>query len=127
VLNDKNIAIELNADSSFVLNGDKLRIEQVMSNLMDNAVKHVNNSGIIRTEVMNRDEYIRLEVFNSGSTINPNETDSIWNSFYKAGDNINDGSGLGLAIVKAIMDLHQGRYGVKNIDGGVSFFVEFPT
>ena len=73
---------------------------------------------------------IRVEVFNSGSYLNDEDRERVWESFYKADKSRSreyGGSGIGLSVVRAIMELHQCPYGAENIEDGVSFWFELPA
>ncbi len=76
-----------------------------------------------------RNARVRVEVFNSGRQLDEEESQRIWESFYKADKSRcreYGGSGLGLTIVKTIMERHKARYGVENMEDGVSFWFELP-
>ncbi|MCL2122350.1 MAG: HAMP domain-containing histidine kinase [Clostridiales bacterium] len=73
---------------------------------------------------------IRVEVFNSGSYLNDEDRERVWESFYKADKSRSreyGGSGIGLSVVRAIMELHQCPYGAENIEDGVNFWFELPA
>ncbi|MGE5633079.1 MAG: sensor histidine kinase [Caulobacteraceae bacterium] len=130
VLGSSNKKIEINAPVELMINADRLRIEQIMMNLMSNAVKHVYDEGCIKITVSDLKGKALLSVYNTGSHIDAADIDNIWTSFYKTAsgkDKVKDGTGLGLAIVKAITELHGGSYGVENIQDGVNFWVEIPV
>ncbi len=112
-----------------MVSADEMRIEQVLTNYMSNALKHVNDGGTIRVELIeNLDNYCYC-VFNSGQLIAESELENIWTSFYKVesrSEKLLEGTGLGLAIVRAIMELHEGSYGVVNKENGVEFWIRIP-
>jgi signal transduction histidine kinase len=73
---------------------------------------------------------VRVEVFNSGSSLSDEEKERVWESFYKADKSRSreyGGSGLGLSVVRAVMERHQCAYGVENVEDGVSFWFELPA
>ena len=73
---------------------------------------------------------VRVEVFNSGSYLNDEDRERVWESFYKVDKSRSreyGGSGLGLSVVRAVMELHGSAYGVVNIEDGVSFWFELPA
>ena len=73
---------------------------------------------------------VRVEVFNSGSYLNDEERERVWESFYKTDKSRSreyGGSGLGLSVVRAAMERHQCAYGVENIEDGISFWFELPA
>lgn len=104
---------------------DKFRIEQVITNMLVNALRHTENEGIININLKDEGEYMLFEIENQGEHISKEDMEKIWDKFYKADKSRNrdsGGTGLGLAIAKNILTLHESRYGVKNTDLGVLFY-----
>ncbi|SHJ08037.1 Signal transduction histidine kinase [Dethiosulfatibacter aminovorans DSM 17477] len=99
---------------------DEIRIEQVIKNLLSNAIEH--SDGRISVMADKAGDKLRLEVFNSGDKIADEDIPYIFDSFYKKKGK-KKGTGLGLAIVKEIVTLHKGDYRVENREDGVSFIV----
>lgn len=114
-----------------LVNADAYLMENVFGNLLSNALHHVPDGGRVRFAVTRvGEERVRVAVFNSGSTIPPEELPRIWDSFYKvdkARTRAYGGSGIGLSVVAAIMKAHGMPYGVQLHADGVEFFVELPT
>lgn len=129
VISEKNIRLETDISEVCDIYADKLRVEQVISNFLSNAERHVDENGNIKVSLTKHGAAARLSIYNSGSLIAPSEMDNIWTSFYKIDSREskpNEGTGLGLAIVKAIIELHCGTCGVLNMDDGVEFWIELP-
>lgn len=127
VLLDKQISLQLKQTPQTFVSGDVLRIEQVIVNLLNNAIDHVANSRIIRISIIQNTDKIRVYVYNTGKHIPEDKIADIWLSFYKvdqARTRELGGYGLGLSIVRAIQELHGNGYGVKNVEGGVLFWFE---
>lgn len=125
----KNVILELITPEKCTINADRLRIEQVIRNFMNNAEKYVDQGGKIIIKLNTKRDNIKLQFFNSGEPISDDDTENIWTSFYrveskKSGANV--GTGLGLAIVKAIVEMHKGSCGMANTEHGVDFWVELP-
>jgi len=124
---EKNIEIQFELGESYIVCGDMVRIEQILTNYLNNAINHVDSNKIIKiSKIVNKDK-IKISVFNSGKHIPEESLEKIWTSFYKvdkARTRAYGGYGLGLSIVKAIADLHNNAYGVENIEGGVTFWFE---
>lgn len=122
-----DIKIEFNPTEQKFVSADEFLIEQVISNIISNAINHVDDKKIIRVETKSKDNKLRVNIYNSGKNIDGQHIDKIWESFYKA-DKARTreygGSGLGLAIVKAIMRQHNNECGVINEDDGVTFWFE---
>lgn len=107
---------------------DEYMMEEVITNYISNAINHIKEPNIIeiKTELI-EDGILRVSVFNTGDTIPDEDIAHIWNKFYKvdkARTREYGGNGIGLSIVKAIMDAHNQKYGVKNLDNGVEFWFE---
>ena len=107
--------------------GDEFRIEEVLTNYLNNAVHHADESGKIAVSAEETESTVIVRVFNSGKPIPEEDLPRIWDKFYKvdkARTRAYGGSGIGLSIVKAIMDSHNGRYGAVNREDGVEFYFE---
>jgi len=125
LLIEKNIILKLHLIENIKVNADWNRIEQVLTNYMTNAIRHTNNNGFITIEMLENEDAICVEVENSGSKIEEDETNKIWDNFYKIDKSRTrklGGTGLGLSIVKNIVLLHGGRCGVENTENGVKFY-----
>lgn len=104
---------------------DYRKIEQVISNFVSNAIRHVNEGGLITISVTLKNQQVMIMVENTGSSIDELEKDKIWDRFYRiesSRDKKLGGTGLGLSIAKNILELHHSAYGVENTDQGVLFY-----
>lgn len=127
VLVEKGIRVELDIPEDLTVNGDAVRIEQVLVNYLINAINHVDAKKYIRIQAAIQNEKVRVTVYNSGERIPEESLDKIWTSFYKvdkARTRSYGGTGLGLSVVKAIQELHGNSYGVENLEDGVLFWFE---
>lgn len=122
----KNISLTTNMlEEDIEVYGDKIRIEQVITNFMTNAIRHTINDGKITVNVFDNGSNILIEVENEGNIISEQDMERIWERFYrieKSRQRELGGTGLGLAIVKNILLLHESNYGVKNTEKGVKFY-----
>ncbi len=126
---ERGIGLEMQLPDKAMIHGDSLRMEQILTNFLTNALRHSEEGGIVGVSLEEMEDGLRLSVHNTGNHIDEKELENIWTSFYKVmnhGLNPTVGTGLGLAIVKAIVDLHEGKYGAKNTEEGVEFWVEIP-
>lgn len=124
---EKNIEIQFEPRESLIVSGDMIRIEQILTNYINNAINHVDSNKIIKVHEAETNRKVKISVFNTGNHIPKESLEKIWNSFYKvdkARTRAYGGYGLGLSIVKAIQELHNNFYGVQNIEGGVEFWFE---
>ena len=124
-IKQKNIKTNSLLPHEVCVYGDTLRIEQVITNFITNALRHTKEYGIIYIRVLEQDNRCILEVENEGDNIPEHELESIWDKFYKIDKSRNrsvGGIGLGLSIVKNILLLHNSTFGVRNTDIGVCFY-----
>ncbi|HEY3424499.1 MAG TPA: HAMP domain-containing sensor histidine kinase [Negativicutes bacterium] len=127
VLADKKIILETDIEASSFVNGDTLRMEQVLLNLFTNAINHAEFNKIVKIAVKDTGDHYRVFVYNSGRPIPEESLEKIWTSFYKvdtARTREYGRYGLGLSIVRAIQELHGNSYGVENVEGGVVFWFD---
>ena len=114
-------------DTSVYVWGDEFKIEEVVTNYVSNAINHIDGERKIEIKMQRREGHIRLSVFNTGKPIPEEDIDKIWIKFYKvdkARTREYGGSGIGLSIVKAIMESMNQKFGVKNYEKGVEFWIE---
>lgn len=116
----KQITIELNyAQVLPLIYLDHLLIEQVLVNLLDNAIKFSGSSGSITISTYYTSQSILIKICDKGPGIAPCELDKIFNKFYQR--NTEDhcsGFGLGLAICKYIITMHKGNIWAENQPNG---------
>lgn len=106
---------------------DFVMISQVLTNLLDNAVRYAPPSAaiVISAEVV-RDQ-LRVTVFNEGSWIPPVDLERLFDKFYRASTS-SGGTGLGLAIARGIVEAHGGRIWAENVGRrGVAFAFTLPS
>ncbi len=130
-LKKMNVAIKNDLPAGISINADKNRIEQVFTNLIDNAIKFNKEKGSIR--VYSREANGKIEVFveDSGIGIPEKDIPRVFERFYrvdKARSRELGGTGLGLSIVKHIIELHNGSVGVESVEGlGSKFWFTLPS
>jgi two-component system OmpR family sensor kinase len=128
LVEEKDLDLQLQLDSVSVL-ANKGQISQVLTNLLNNAIKFTKQGGKIRLHVMPQGERALLEVQDTGQGIAAADLPHIFDRFYR-GDQSRTGSGnygLGLAIAKAIVESHRGEISVVSLEGeGSRFTVLLP-
>jgi PAS domain S-box-containing protein len=109
--------------------GDKIRLSQVLKNLIGNALKFT-DTGYIALEVEKRENHILISVIDTGIGISKDELKKIFTKFYQAytgEDRNNEGTGLGLFISKEIVKKHNGNiWAESEVGKGSRFVVELP-
>jgi two-component system phosphate regulon sensor histidine kinase PhoR len=128
----KNLRLDLQVPDSFpTLHADERRLEEVVHNLLDNAVKYSHQNGRILIHARARDQEIVLSVCDEGVGIAAPDLPRIFERFYRA-DRARSrevrGTGLGLSIVKHIAQLHGGRVEAESVVGqGTTIRVILPN
>jgi len=117
-----SVDVRFDEDNLFVA-GDKDRLVQVITNLLDNSIKYVNEGGKIKISSKTKGKKVFISVFNDGPQIAEEDLKYIWNRFYKADKarTAKDSTGLGLSIVRNIITQLQEDIWVENKDNGVYF------
>lgn len=117
-------------DTTIFVMADPDRIEQVLTNLLDNAIRHTGPEGTVGIEVGTRDKYAKFRVTDTGSGIPEEDIPYIWERFYKADKartRGSSGTGLGLSITRHIVIEHAGDIIVESDVGvGTAFTVAIP-
>lgn len=128
ILCDKlGVTIHVESVGSTLVKGDEIRIQQVLHNLINNALSYSEAGSFININTQVNNSIVRIEVSDTGEGISPDEISFIWERYYK-GDKEGGkrvGTGLGLAIVKNILEAHNSEHGVKSVKGeGTTFWFE---
>ena len=122
---NKNLKIQLEVpDKKLFIYGDKSRLDQVIANLLSNAMRYT-DQGQIRIKVMRRDNELIFSIRDTGIGISRKALSRIFERFYrtdKARDRRKGGTGLGLAISKHIIEAHGSHIYVDSLEGKGSTF-----
>ncbi|MGA9637057.1 ATP-binding protein [Flavobacterium sp.] len=133
----KRIDFKISIDKKVptILNGDSIRVSQILFNLISNAIKFTDVRGKIRLKIKFEDEeddfyLIKIIIQDSGIGIPTDKLETIFNPFTQVSDNNArryGGTGLGLTIIKKIIAIMNGKIRVKSkIDVGTKFTVTLP-
>ena len=113
------------------IEGDRDKLHQVLTNLIQNAVKFTPRDGKVWVETRVRDDgFLECCVADTGCGIPLDEIDKVFDKFFRGESVPADarGAGLGLAITKTLVELHGGRIWVESTPGeGSRFFFTLPT
>jgi two-component system, OmpR family, sensor kinase len=127
---EKKIVVHFSVEPRVYVSGDRLRLKQVLVNLLDNAIKYTGEMGSIELIVRAESGRALLGVSDSGIGIAGRELPYVFDRFYrtdKARARATGGAGLGLSIVKAIAAAHEGRVWITSTEGeGTTLWVELP-
>lgn len=128
----RNVTIVSKIDDGILVRADRERLQQVMINLLDNAIKYGKEGGevVIDAETQPGDR-VRVGIHDDGPGIPPDAQERIFERFYRvdrARSREQGGTGLGLSIVKHIIQSHGGDVWVESKMGeGTSFYFELPV
>ncbi|HJR96977.1 MAG TPA: ATP-binding protein [Actinomycetota bacterium] len=127
-LADVRVVLEI-ADDVPSVTVDEMQIDQVMTNLLENAARHSPPGGDIRLSVEQAGDDVAVRVADAGPGVAPEDRERVFEAFYR-GASIPDspGTGLGLAIANAIVKAHEGRVWIEDTPGGgATFAFEIPV
>src|SRR5690625_4108523 len=128
---DITLSLSTNIENTQAL-FDHDQMEQVFTNLIDNALDHTNEHGEVHVNIESNDETITVHIKDSGKGIPEGDLPFIFERFYKADksrtrNGAKKGTGLGLAIVKNIVEAHEGTITVKSkVNVGTTFSFTIP-
>lgn len=125
LIQQKGAAVKLQDSGPVWVFADEFKIEEVVTNYLNNALNHLDGEKNIVITVEDNGEEALVTVFNNGQNIPEEDLPNLWTKFFKvdkAHTRAYGGSGIGLSIVKAVMDSHKKECGVRNVNGGVEFW-----
>ena len=126
-LQGRSVAVELPADLPLV-QLDAVMIEQVLVNLIENAVKYTPPGSPIEISAARQNGVVRVEVADRGPGVAAGDEQRVFEKFYRGHDATIRGVGLGLAICRAILEAHGGKIWAWNRpEGGAVFRFTLPT
>jgi two-component system sensor histidine kinase BaeS len=127
----RGIRVDLDAGASLSVMADSRRLRQLMSNLLENSYRYVEENGAVRLRIHAARDRVILELDDSGPGLEPAQLQQLFERFYRADSSRSrsgGGSGLGLSICKNIVEAHGGdiRAGTSQM-GGLSIRVALPA
>ena len=126
---EKGIVFDFKFENNYIINADRDMLEKAINNFITNAIDHVEGRNFIQLTAEKQENALKISVFNTGSHIQMEDLEKIWDVYYKvdkARSRKYGGHGLGLAIVKSIVQMHGGNTNVENLDEGVVFSIKIP-
>lgn len=128
---EKGVRLQVEPDAAGAVRGDPDRLEQVLINLLDNAIRFTPQGGTVTLSAAPRGDVVEICVRDTGPGIPPEDLDRIWERFYKgdrARTRSKGGTGLGLAIARELVERQGGTIRAESRPGaGTAFFVTLPA
>ena len=120
-----NYKFILDLPKKALVKADKNKINQVIYNLLNNAINYTGDDKVVKIKVTKEKESYLIEIIDTGKGIKKEEIPRIWEKYYKSEKNHKRNvvsTGLGLSIVKEILNKHNFEYGVSSKVGKGSTF-----
>ncbi|WP_461207205.1 HAMP domain-containing sensor histidine kinase [Clostridium sp. DL1XJH146] len=116
IIKSKRIDMSVILEDKLYVWADRDKLVQVLTNLIDNAIKYASEDGKIEVETKSRGSKVYISIYNDGPQIDEEDIKHIWDRFYKSDKSrtYKNSSGLGLSIVRSIISGHGEEIWVKN-------------
>lgn len=115
LIEDNNYKFELDLPKKLIVYADKKKIEQVIYNLVNNAIEHTGDDLTVKISIKKSNMYYKVSITDTGGLLKESDKALVWNKYYKKEKQHKRnvvGSGLGLSIVKNILEAHKLPYGI---------------
>ena len=125
--NESDVKVVFDEKAPVFVWADEFMIEEAFTNYLTNAFHYVCDGGLIKIFFEEKENIIRLCVYNQGNNIEDEDIDKLFVKFYKSDKSRSreyGGNGIGLSIVAATMQAHGKEYGVYNVSDGVVFYFD---
>ncbi len=126
----KNYEFIFDYDKPLYIEADKQKLEQVIYNLIGNAINYTGKDQKVYINIIENKKNIRVEIKDTGKGIKKEDINKVWDKYYKTDKKYKRntiGTGIGLSIVKNIFILHHFKYGIDSIENkGSTFWFEIP-
>ena len=128
IAEEKKINLQTQMPDELHLLADRVRIQQALANLVDNAIKYTPEGGQVQIAISKADNQVEIAVKDNGRGIPDDELPRIWDRLYRGDKSRNEkGLGLGLSLVKAVVQAHQGSVEVASaVEQGSVFTMHLP-
>lgn len=125
---DQNISIYAEIPESCFVRGDIRKLQRLLANLLDNAVKYTSSGGTVTVSVDQKDDEATISVKDTGAGMSEDDLPHIFDRFYRCDrSRSKPGVGLGLSLVRATVKAHGGKINVASSPGeGSTFEISFP-
>jgi len=122
----QKITISINPNMPLIRT-DKILLEQIIYNLLNNAVLYTESNSVISISATNHADVLQLIIEDNGQGFPADEVENVFDKFYRLKDSRAGGTGLGLSIVRGFSEALKGSVRLQNVaTGGARFIVEIP-
>lgn len=128
IAEDRRIVLRVDLPDRCAISGDRYRMQRVVANLLDNALKYTQAGGSVRVSLVDEGDWVRVVFADSGPGISEQDVTRIFERFYRCDRSRSQpGNGLGLSLALAFVRIHGGRIEVESEPGlGSTFTVIVP-
>jgi len=127
---NKNIKINNNITDDYFVKADKLRLEELLTNILENSIKYNRNSGEITINAEKEKNFVKISIKDTGIGMTNGQIRHMFDEFYKADQSRHDfdSSGLGMTISKRIVERHNGKIWAESsgIGKGTTVYFTLP-
>ena len=129
VAESKNIKLSLELEQTGkVIFCDQTRVEQVLSNIIGNAIKFTPAGGEIHVMMSFKEDYVVISIRDSGHGMSKDQLEHIFDRYWQVPGTSKQGNGLGLAIAKIVVETHQGKiWAESELGKGSTFYFSLPV
>ncbi len=126
---ENELELTTDIDNGINVEGDKDKLRQVVTILLDNALKYCSNTAPVALKLKRSNTSCIFSVSGSGASLSKEECENIFKRFYRVDQARNDGQsyGLGLSIAESIINEHGGKIWAESENGCNTFFVSLPV
>ncbi len=127
VMTQQGYIFSVEAPEALTVRGDVSRIQQVIYNLLGNAINYTGEDKKVTIRVTRKEKTAKVEIIDTGNGIPKEELANVWDRYYRAKTHVRSkiGTGLGLSIVKSILIAHNADFGIESTLGvGSNFWFE---
>jgi signal transduction histidine kinase len=130
IFKEKKLDINNKVPKNIIINADKLRLEELLVNLLENSVKYSKEKGKINLDAEINDEFVKVSIKDTGIGLSKEQINYVFEEFFKADESRHDfqSTGLGMTISKKIVEKHNGKIWIESpgIDKGATVFFTLP-